>query len=348
MATGGLCAILLCAAALPLALAQPTIGQVNASASRSLVRIQRTDAAGVTDSLLGFVIGPNQVATGFQAIDAPQKIEVIFADGRKVAVRDVWACNRLKDWAIVRADTGSIPALAKAEKEEIAAGQRFLAFRVDAGGKPALADVEIAGRSTVPIFGDRIQFSAQPSKESVGGPLLTPAGLVAGIIGGSRVPGSRLIYPAGVEATPITGVTVPNGGKAVRLEVLIDSGLLTPPLTLMRSLVSCGVARSFTKGPNSFTADDVSEFSRTDNVARIYSLWQKKDKGGSGEAAARIYDVRNKVLVDFTPQNLSIPESAPALVDFRAALQKYPPGVYRVDVLWNDQPVCRKFFAIAP
>jgi len=311
------------------------------------VRIQRTDPAGTTDSLLGFVIAPNQVATAFQAIDAPQKIEVIFADGRKVALHDVWACNRLKDWAILKADTGSIPALAKADKDEIAQGQRCLAFHVDASGKPALAEAEISKRSTVPIFGDRIELQPTPSKESAGGPLLTPAGLVAGIIGGSRVPGSRAIFPSDVEAIPITGVTVPSGGKAVRLEVLIDSGLLTPPLTLMRSLVSCGVARSITKGPNGVTADDASEFSRTDAVARIYSLWQKKDKGGSGEAAARIYDVRNKVLVDFTPQTLPIPENAPALVDFRAALQKYVPGVYRVDVLWNEQAVCRKFFTVA-
>jgi hypothetical protein len=321
----------------------------NTTAARSVVWIHKLDEHGQrVDTSLGFVIAAGQVATAFQSIDAATRIEVEFPDGRKAVVRDVWACDRLKDWALLKVDTGNTPALARAEGGDVRTGERYLVFNVESNQARTIGGVEIAGRRTIPGFGDRIQLQPPPSREAVGGPLLTTAGAVAGIVGGSVTPGSRSNkqWNAEIAAVPIAVVRVVSGGKPASLEVLLDSGVLTPPLVTMRSLVSAGVARSISKTPTGLSTKDASEFSHSDTVAWIYTLWQKKSKTGKGEVSARVYDPRNKLLVDLTPQNISLPEAAPALVDFRVALQKFTPGVYRVDVLWNDQPAWRTFFTV--
>ncbi|HEV2691080.1 MAG TPA: trypsin-like peptidase domain-containing protein [Bryobacteraceae bacterium] len=336
-------AVLLCTFLPPAALPQdPT----SANASRSVVTINKLSATGRSDTALGFVIAKNQVATAFQAIDSTLRLEVVFLDGRKVITQDIWACDRLKDWALIKVDTGNTPALARMEGADLSNAGHYLIFNLASNDTRTIAAVEIAGRHTLPAFGDRIQIQPPPSNEAVGGPLLTSAGLVAGILGGSITPGSRLIKETEIAATPIGVVPVLSGGKPARLEVLLDSGVLTPPLVVMQSLVSGGMARSISKGSDGVTTKDAAEFSRGDAVAWIYTFWQKKDKASKGEVSAQVYDARNISIVDLTPQTVSLPEAAPTLVDFKIALQKFKPGDYRVDVLWNEKPAFRTFFTI--
>jgi hypothetical protein len=329
-----------------------SLDAVNSTVSRSLVSIHKLDAtghkldaAGRSDTFLGFVIAPNQVATAFQAIDATLSVNVIFPDGRKGNTHEVWACDRLKDWALLKVDTGNTPALPRV-LGNAGADDRYLIFNGTGTAMPVLGTFDVAGRRTLPMFGDRIQLRQPLSPEAVGGPLLTSAGLVAGIVGGSITPGSRPVSQSEIAAIPISAVPLLSSGKPARLEVLVDSGILTPPLIAFASVVSGGTARSITKNANGMTANDATEFSHRDTVAWIYTLWQKKDKNSKGEVSTRIYDARNKLLVEITPQNIVMQEAAPLLVDFKVALQKFTAGSYRVDVLWNDKPAWRTFFTM--
>jgi hypothetical protein len=183
-------------------------------------------------------------------------------------------------------------------------------------------------------------------------------GEVAGIVGGSVSPGSRFgryamsVSPSlwsrvvDVAATPIGWLPDSDQAAAVTLGDLLAQGVLTPPLTPTPSIIYGGSARSVSKTPNDTSTNDTSEFSRRDRVAWIYTLWQKKDKIGKGVSSAKVYDYRNRLVVDIPPKKISLPDSPPTRIAFDFKIETFPAGIYRVDVYWNDQPAWRTFFRV--
>jgi len=338
----------------------PTLNEIYATASRSLVWIRKMDDVDrQSDTSLGFVIAAGQVVTAFQAVDSATLLEVELSKGRRVTTHELWACNRLQDWAVLKVDTGNTAALRKAESGNVPVGERYLVFNVERNQTRIFGGVDITGRRSVAGFGDRIQIQPSPSQEAVGGPLLTPDGLVAGVVGGSVAPGSRVsrhamsVSPAlwsrlnaDSAATPISLVSVLNDGRSATLQSLLDSGVLTPPVTPNPSLIYGGSTRAVSKLANDLTTKDTSEFSHRDVVAWVYTLWQKKDKSGKGVVSAKVYDCRNKLLVDVIPKKVSLSSAVPTRVAFDFALQKFTAGIYRVDVLWNDKPAWRTFLTV--
>ncbi len=130
----------------------PTLDEIYASAGRSLVWVHRLDQAGHhIDTALGFVIGADRVATAFQAIDAATRVEVVFGDGRKVASDEVWAYDRLQDWAILKAETASIPALSRAQGATVPVGERYIVFNVETETTRVIGGVDITGKRTAGI-----------------------------------------------------------------------------------------------------------------------------------------------------------------------------------------------------
>jgi S1-C subfamily serine protease len=338
----------------------PSLDEIYASVGNSLVWVYKLDdAGGRTDTSIGFVIASGQVATAFQAIDETMRVEVEFADGHKLTTEEVWACNRLQDWAVLKIDTGATPVLRKMENTTVPVGERYLVFNVEHERARVIGGVDITGKRSVPGFGDRIQLTPGLTREAVGGPLLNSSGLVAGIVGGGTTPGSRFSRKAmtvsralwsrsdgDIAATPIAAVPNPSGAQYTTFRSLLDSGVLTPPLTPIPSLVFGGSAKSISKDPNDMSTSDTSEFSRKDKAAWIYTLWQKKEKNAKGLVSAKVYDYRNHLLVDVAPKKISAPDGPPARVAFDFALANFTAGIYRIDVLWNGQPAWRTFFTI--
>jgi len=161
------------------------------------------------------------------------------------------------------------------------------------------------------LFGRKNGGRSSPSNSAVGGPLLTPAGLVAGIVGGSTTPGSRLtrhdgsISPAlwrhqnsRVAVVPIEALSKGVSDNASRFQALIDKGIWTASLKPVPMLVYGGASRDMTIGQNGFGFTDASEFSHRDAVMWIYTVWQKKTDVGKGVVSAKLYDANNRVIVD--------------------------------------------------
>ena len=337
----------------------PTLDEIYASAGQSLVWVYKLDDTGRrTDTSLGFVSAQNQVATAFQAIDGAKRVEIEFRDGRKVTTDEVWTCDRLRDWALLKADTGSTPTLQRTDTEKVPIGERYIVFNVE-GATRVIGGVDITGRQAVPGFGERIQIAPSPALEAAGGPLLNPSGNVVGLLGGSVMPGSRIsrhdmsVSPAlwsrvnsEMSVVPISLVPNFGGSQFTAFQSLIEKGVMTPPITPMPCLVYGGSARSLSKNPNDMTTRDASEFSHRDQVIWIYTLWQKKDKTGKGFVSGKVYDGANRLLVDAAPKKVSLDERVPSRIAFDFAPANFPAGVYRVDVLWNSQPAWRTFFRI--
>jgi S1-C subfamily serine protease len=338
----------------------PTLDEMYVSAGLSLVWVHKLDEAGRRmDTALGFVVGADQVATAFQAIDAAARVEVVFSDGRKTTSDQVWAFDRLKDWAVLKTETGNAPALRLATDASVPVGERYIVFNVENDMARVIGGVDITGKLAVAEFGQRIQLAPSPSREAVGGPLLNPRGEVVGIVGGSVTPGSRFGRYAmavsaalwsrqhtDVAATPMPALPASSQTVPVTLSDLLAQGVLTPPLTPMPSLVYGGSARSVSRTANDMSTGDTSEFSHRDRVAWIYTLWQKKDKTGKGLTSTKVYDFRNHLIVDVAPKKISLSDGPPSRVAFDFAIETFPVGVYRVDVLWNGVPAWRTFFRI--
>jgi len=338
----------------------PSLDELYASAGQSLVWVQKLDQAGRhIDTALGFVDGPGRIATAFQAIDAAQRVEIAFADGRKVVSDQVWNCDRLQDWALLKADTGDVPPLHRARKTAAQVGERYIVFNVENEMARVIGGVDITGKRTVDGFGDRIQLAPSPTRQAVGGPLLDPMGEVIGIVGGSIVPGSRFSQRAvsvspslwsrlnsDVTATPIALVPESNPNTPATLADLQTRGILTPALVPTPSIVYGSSARSVSKAPNDTSTNDASDFSRADRTAWVYTLWQKKDKAGKGITSAKIYDSRNRLIADVASKKISLPDGPPLRVSFSFSIEALPAAVYRVDVLWNDEPAWRTFFRV--
>jgi len=338
----------------------PTLDEMYVSAGRSLVWVYKLDEAGHRiDSALGFIVGPDRVATAFQAIDAAQQLEVVFSDGRKVRSDQIWSCDRLRDWALIKADNAGLPALHRAENAPVPIGDRYIVFNVENDAARVIGGVDITGKRSAGDFGDRIQIAPSPSREAIGGPLLSPLGEVAGVVGGSTTPGSRFSKYAmsvsralwsrlseDVSATPIAALPVSNQGTPITLSDLLSHGILTAPLTPVPSLTYGGSARNVSKVANDLSTSDTSEFSRRDGVAWIYTLWQKKDKNGKGVLSAKVYDYRNTLVIDVPQKKVSFSEEAQTRIAFNFSIERFPAGAYRVDILWNDQPAWRTFFRV--
>jgi hypothetical protein len=74
-------------------------------------------------------------------------------------------------------------------------------------------------------------------------------------------------------------------------------------------------------------------------------LWVRKAKKSKGEISANVYDVLNRVRVKVEPKKVALGD-IPVRVAFTFAPTALQPGVYRIDVNWDDRPVWRTFVRI--
>jgi len=240
----------------------------------------------------------------------------------------------------------------------VAVGDRLVLFNVEAGAR-VIGGVDIPGRRQVPGFGERLQLSPSPAPEAAGGPLLNLYGEVVGIVGGSLAPGSRFhrrdmsLSPAlwsrlhqQASATPINLVPDTLSGNAATLTQLMEQGALTPPLQVTPVFIYGGTTTRVSKNPADSMPADVSEFSRKEPEIWVYTAWQRKDKIGKGVISSTVFDVRNRRRVTVPAKKASLPSFGPLRHAFSFSPAPLEAGVYRVDILWNDKPVWRTFFAI--
>lgn len=337
----------------------PSLDEIYRTTLPSLVWVHRMDPSlRRIDSASGFVFGPNQVATAFQAIDGAVSLEIEFSDNRKVLSNRVQACDRDADWAIVVADTQGIAPLVTGDPRKATIGERLIVFDVENGRVRLAGGVDLAARQTVPGFGERFRITPALSLESQGGPLLDSWGKAIGILGGSLTPGSRSsrvgtwISPGlwtradtRNAATPVT-VLPKTTEPPVTLETLLQQKVLTPPVQPVPYLTYCGTTRSQPKAQD-MSMQDSAEFSRSDREMFVYTMWQKKDKTGKILVSARVYDLHNRQLTEIEGKRISLQENISSVASFRLVPDSLGVGTFRVDILVAGVPVARTFFQVA-
>lgn len=336
----------------------PTLDEIFRAASPSLVWVRRFDATGKRiDTASGFVLSKDRILTALQAVDGASKLEIEFTGGRKVETDEISAWSRAGDWAVLAVTTGDLPALPLGDPQLVAVGERLIAFNVE-GGARAIGGVDISGKRDVKGFGERIQITPSLPSEAAGGPLLDLTGKVVGILGGSVMPGTRfdgshMSVNAALRisinvvnaATPSSGIPEKATEAASKLGELVAAGTLTAPLSLMDGLVYVTTSLEMSKSASDPLPRDVCEFSRRDKQIWVISEWQKKGKVSKGTMTAKVYDDQNHVRVTVPPRKTSLP-SSPMRSGFSFEPGPLNPGIYRIDLIWDDEPVWRTFIRV--
>jgi hypothetical protein len=342
---------------------QPTLDEIYRKTQASMAWIHRVGRMGRRIDLgSGIVVGKDRVLTAFQNIDAAEELEIEFADGRVARTSEIWNANRLQDWALVRVDTRDIAPMEREAADVGIVGARLIVLNAENNKTRGIGGIDISGRQDMPGFPGRIQINPSLNPEAAGGPLLSLYGRLVGIVGGSLTPGARYerqattlamgsigIYSVVRGATPMKLVTDAGQATPTTLKAMLAAGLLTAPMSPSLNFSYGGTTNNVPKDVLAATGPNVSEFSHRDSVVWVYSWWQKKDKdknSGKGMISATVYDPLNRVRIKVTPAKASLQEGTPTRVAFSFSPEKLERGIYRVDILWEDQIVYRTFFTM--
>jgi hypothetical protein len=172
-------------------------------------------------------------------------------------------------------------------------------------------------------------------------------------------PGARFEQRAAVVNPALwTGFFAVNGATPIKLlpesvtgptnlKALAEAGLLSTPLVPHPSLSYGGMTNNLPRDPGAPLTREVAEFSHRDALVWVYTSWQKRDKSAAkGTISAKVYDAQNRLRVHSMPLKATISENAPTRFSISFPPTALERGIYRVDVLWQDQAVWRAFFTI--
>ncbi|HXG64789.1 MAG TPA: hypothetical protein VNO70_06755, partial [Blastocatellia bacterium] len=180
-------------------------------------------------------------------------------------------------------------------------------------------------------------------------------------IGGSLIPGAAFLEEIGFAnptslshlgspvrgalAVPITLLPDPApNAPATTVDELAQSGQFTPPLVGAGNVMSATLSRSVDqKMGYPQPIDQRGEFSRRDGQAALILTWYPKEKR-KGIPAVRLYDLDNRVISESKGKGITLKPNKLFYSTWQLNLGGLPPGVYRLDILLDADPVWRIFF----
>ncbi|MFZ0910551.1 MAG: serine protease [Candidatus Acidiferrales bacterium] len=355
---------------LPSVRAPATPAEIYAKASAASVFIQKLGVNGEQLSVgSGFLVSDGVVVTAFQVIDGASKLRVILGDGRHVVVDDVAAWNRRGDWVVLRVPADNLPVLLRAKVDSWNVGDRCFALDSPSEGSRSLAAGTVTGKGSVPGAGERINISMFLSDAGIGSPLVDEYGDVIGLIGGRLVPGVSALeaatagytelvgtatFSAGSLAVPITVIPTAADGKSASLAELARTGQFISQVNA-KDAVIYGMFTSRVEWTNGFVRapNGRTTFSRNDANLFVVISWQiaattQSKKKTLGMTALRVYDVDNQLRAAGDPQKVQRSPNSATQTVAKLSLANLPPGIYRADVLFNDDIAWRGFFRVTP
>jgi hypothetical protein len=98
-------------------------------------------------------------------------------------------------------------------------------------------------------------------------------------------------------------------------------------------------------GSLSLAGNSKQVFSKRDNKAIVFVNWRTANKQ-KFSAVLRVFNADNKLISDGKPQNVSLSPGNFAATSWDLGLASTFPGIYRLDLLINDQTAWREFIRI--
>ena len=334
--------------------------EIYQKALSSMVLIEALSANGQRiGSGLGFTLEEGTIVTAFQVIDGAAQLRIVLPSGQQGTTDQVVAWNRLQDWALLKADTGSLSKLPRAT-EELAVGDRCFSFEMAAGEARTIVEQQITGKSVHAEMGARLNLLQFASPAAMGSPVLNEYGEVVAILGGNTYPGlhrgsqgaDAAIVPGlyrGAMATPIAMVTPLPSSAVKSLAELAAAGQFVPPVQPRPELVYGMIGAHFEHGKSAFQASRQSktDLSRAaDRVCSVALEWNSRAKIKT-QVLVALYDLENHLLAKSAPVkvNLGGGQYATTFVDFPLSALK--PGYYRAEAQQENVPIWRAYFKVS-
>ena len=303
-----------------------------------------------------FFVAPGLAVTAFQIVDGAASVRFALPDGRRTETNQIAAYNRLQDWAVLRLNGNTPPALHLAKAKSWSVGDRCFSFEVPTEGNRVIVDENITGMHTFPEVGDRLNVSAPSWTSAIGSPVLNEYGDVIGLLGGSTHPGTHredggLTMAAlreGGMVTPIDAVKIlTNAASDVTLEDLQRAGAFVAPMSTQSDLLWGGLSNHFDIKKNEFptSRDSKAEFSRADRTCEVLLIWNPRTKL-RGLLTFRLYDIANHMLVESQASKFKGDAGQYLTSKWGFSISDLKLSEYRVDAFLGDAPVWRGFFRV--
>jgi S1-C subfamily serine protease len=326
----------------------------------SRVTLQKLDSAGrVVSSGLGFVLTKGEVVTAFQSVDGASTLRLRFPDGRTAENPVVAWFDRMRDVAVLRAETAETPTLERAPNGAWAVGDHVFALDVAPEGGVVIKEESIFGLNDSPQRGPRINITDLHSPAASGGALVNDYGEAIGVVGGALFPGMPARYTANLQplnfatqgslATPLSTLPpqTPPGGRT--LAELNQAGEFIVPLKPSQDILNGALGDEVKRGkknqPANIGRTPKNEFSRTQGKIGLTITWNPRTKV-KGTLLLRVYDLGNRLINEAKPLSLKVGGGDWATTDWSFDITHVPSGTYRVDVWLDKDPVWRGFMQI--
>jgi Trypsin-like peptidase domain len=321
-------------------------------AQASTVFIEKLDAAGKQIGRSnGFVIGSGQVVTTFDAINAANKLRVIFSSNTAVETTQVAKWDRAQGWAVLSVDTTGIAPLKTAQPRTWNVGDRFVSLGLSSAGGRIIVGGSIVGDTTQGHTGERVTLSIPLITNTTGTPVLNEFGDLIGMLTESLLPGLIARQDANLSALaiPIELVRTDTKGESpTSLNDLAAKGLFILPLQAPEQIGFGALAPKVeTKNGPGWPRDIRTRFSTTDSNVIVFVNWHPSTRF-KGTATLRLYDIDNIPLGEERSLNVNIHPDSYSSTYWTVPLATLTPGIYRADVYLGNVSVWRQFFSVVP
>lgn len=305
----------------------------------------------------GFFIGPGRLLTAFQVIDDAAKVRVVGAQGQRMEVTEVVAWNRRQDWVILKVALDNVPGLQRAAADSSAIGDRAYLLDMPTEGNRVLIETSLIGKHSLGAAGNRLNIGDTVNRRAVGSPVLNEYGEVIGFIGGNLIPGAAFIEDLGFGArSNLLGMTrgtltVPmnlvdeSAGSSTTISGLASSGQFMPALVSSQAVLHGTLARSVNKKANPPNpVEEKIEFSKADSKGVLFLTWLPVEKR-KGRPALRLYDSDNRLITEeVNKKKITVTPTKLLYSTWDLDFAALSPGIYRLDVLMEQDIVWRMFF----
>ena len=300
----------------------------------------------------GLPLDSRTVATSFGRINNAASLRVRSGTGPAVNTDRIVSWNRRQGWVLL-----SVEGLTLRPPVRTAVDVRpgDLCYSVGTGpeGTLAVAPCEIVGASELERLGPRLSLTFFSSGGTAGAPVLNEFGEAVGMLSEGEFADStswtqiRLSQMSNVPssvALPIGTLPVDTSAAPTTLATLAGRGFFMRPVTHHRQVLSGGFATSIlARGASTQPLDQKVEFTRSDKTVTTFVTWNAAERF-KGFTTVRLFDGENRQLGETKPTKISLRPGDVLLSHWPMSVP--PPGLYRVDVMLDENIAWRGYFRV--
>jgi hypothetical protein len=324
-------------------------------AQAATVAIESFDGKGgrlVTGS--GFLLGERLLVTAFQVIEGASRLRLMPSNGEPVETVELAAWNRRQDWAVLRTPPIGPVQLALDKSRSWKVGDRCSFLDTSSDGARVMVDSAIVGAQDFPQAGPRISIQSPVSARSIGGALLNDYGEAIAVLGGALTPGVARVrntvslqeFVTTTMAFPVSSLPPVSADSVTTLQELASRAIFAPPLRSPLNVFTGTIAKGVEKRNNvPVPVGEKTEFGRNEGEAVAFLTFDPQEKR-EGSGVFNIYDIDNRLVLHGPPQKLALRPRVYSVITWNFPLGRLQPGIHRIDLDIDKDPVWRTYFRV--